>query len=108
MKYEFVVRPGARATDIQMKYTGADELSVGGSGTLLAKNALGSIEDRAPISFAVRSYQPGIAAASGAISVLAKLFTEARNRSAVWPKLNWKDVIIAYSLLAPDFTPPNF
>ena len=52
LKYEFLVRPGARPADIRLAYGGASGLSVNGAGELLVQTPLGALRDERP-----RSYQ---------------------------------------------------
>ena len=51
LKYEFRVRPGARAGDIQLAYAGADGVSLDDSGALLIKTAAGVLRDSAPTAY---------------------------------------------------------
>jgi hypothetical protein len=53
LKYEFRVRPGARPTDIQLVYEGAEGLSVDDAGGLLISTALGVLRDSPPVSYHV-------------------------------------------------------
>lgn len=53
MKYDFVVRPGGNVEDIRLRYIGADSIRSTGSGTVIASNPLGSVEEGA-----IYSYQP--------------------------------------------------
>jgi hypothetical protein len=52
LKYEFLVRPGARVSDIRLAYRGTGGLSLGRGGTLKIQTPLGVMTDTAP-----RSYQ---------------------------------------------------
>jgi len=51
LQYEFLLRPGARAQDIQLAYLGARNLSVDGDGNLIIHTSLGSITDTRPVSY---------------------------------------------------------
>src|SRR5688572_6421857 len=51
LKYEFLVRPGARVEDIQLAYRGADRLSVNKAGQLLIGTAAGTLTDVRPLSY---------------------------------------------------------
>ena len=51
LKYEFLVRPGARIRDIRLAYTGAKQLSLDRGGNLRIGTALGTIGDSRPISY---------------------------------------------------------
>jgi uncharacterized protein YkwD len=51
LKYEFLVRPGARVDDIRLAYRGADGLSVDNRGNLVIKTALGKLIDTRPVSY---------------------------------------------------------
>ncbi|HVZ40036.1 MAG TPA: SBBP repeat-containing protein, partial [Candidatus Kapabacteria bacterium] len=48
MKYDFVVHPGGRVSDIVMRYIGAGELRYTESGTVKVSNPLGTIEEGHP------------------------------------------------------------
>lgn len=50
-KYEFLVHPGAKVSDIRLQYEGAAELSIQADGSLRATTAFGSIVEHAPISW---------------------------------------------------------
>ena len=52
LEYEFRVRPGADPSQIRLSYAGAERLSFGAGGALVAHTPLGSVNDAAP-----RSYQ---------------------------------------------------
>ena len=52
LKYEFLVRPGARVDDIRLAYRGASGLRLTRGGALLVGTSLGVLRDRAP-----RTYQ---------------------------------------------------
>src|ERR671918_757834 len=51
LKYEFLVRPGARVQDIQLAYRGADRLSVNKAGQLLIGTSAGTLTDVRPLSY---------------------------------------------------------
>ena len=51
LKYEFLVRPGARVRDIRLAYRGAKQLSRGRQGNLRIRTALGVLGDERPISY---------------------------------------------------------
>ena len=50
LKYEFLVRPGARVSDIRLAYAGAESLSRTANGTLAIATSLGTLRDAAPMS----------------------------------------------------------
>ena len=50
LKYEFVVRAGARASDIRFAYAGANGLSIDESGALRIETAMGPLRDSPPVS----------------------------------------------------------
>ena len=52
LKYEFVLRPGARVADINLAYRGARDLSVSRAGALAIGTPLGALRDERP-----RTYQ---------------------------------------------------
>jgi hypothetical protein len=54
LKYEFLVRPGADPSRIQLAYRGARGLSVAAGGALAVNTAIGTLRDAAP-----RSWQSG-------------------------------------------------
>jgi len=51
LKYELVVRPGARLDDIRLVYRGADGLSLNHDGDLRIATGLGTLTDRRPVSY---------------------------------------------------------
>lgn len=53
LKYEFIVKPGARVEDIRLAYDGAQELSIDTVGNLLIKTSLGVLRDRQPVSYQI-------------------------------------------------------
>lgn len=53
LKYEFLVAPGARVSDIRLAYRGAGGLSLGRSGALRIQTPLGVLTDTAPHSYQI-------------------------------------------------------
>ncbi len=51
LKYEFTVHPKGDVKDIQVKYEGAEDISIDESGDLLIHNELGTLRDEHPISY---------------------------------------------------------
>jgi Bacterial Ig-like domain (group 1)/Beta-propeller repeat len=51
LKYEFVLRPGARVKDIRLAYRGADRLALGAGGQLLIATGAGTLTDARPVSY---------------------------------------------------------
>ena len=51
LKYEFLVRPGARVRDIRLAYRGAKRLSLDRQGNLRIRTKLGVLGDERPISY---------------------------------------------------------
>ncbi len=51
LKYEFLVRPGARVSDIRLAYRGARPLSLGSEGNLLVRTPVGVLTDKRPLSY---------------------------------------------------------
>jgi Beta-propeller repeat len=51
LKYEFLVRPGARIGDIRLAYRGATHLAVSPEGNLLIGTPLGTLTDGRPVSY---------------------------------------------------------
>jgi hypothetical protein len=51
LKYEFLVRPGAKISDIRLAYRGAEGLSLAGGGTLGIRTPLGTLTDASPVSY---------------------------------------------------------
>jgi protocatechuate 3,4-dioxygenase beta subunit len=51
LKYEFVLRPGAKAADISLAYRGAKALSVAQAGHLLIRTPAGTLKDVRPVSY---------------------------------------------------------
>jgi len=51
LKYDFRVRPGARASDIRLAYAGAQRLTIDPRGDLLIETGAGTLRDSRPISY---------------------------------------------------------
>ncbi|OJW80275.1 MAG: hypothetical protein BGO69_05435 [Bacteroidetes bacterium 46-16] len=51
VEYDFVVRPGGKVSDIQLRYDGATNLSLDKSGGLTATTPSGSITEAIPVSY---------------------------------------------------------
>ena len=51
LKYEFVLRPGAKVRDIRLAYAGAQGLSLDREGNLLVETGLGTLTDSGPVAF---------------------------------------------------------
>ena len=51
LKYEFLVRPGARVRDIRLAYRGAKRLSLDRQGNLRIDTSLGVLSDTRPLSY---------------------------------------------------------
>lgn len=50
-KYDFVLHPGADLNDIKLQYSGADNISLTDSNSLILKTSLGDIIEKIPVSF---------------------------------------------------------
>ena len=51
VKYEFIVRPGGRVSDIRIRYSGARDVSLQQDGSLRVVSPLGDVREAAPFSF---------------------------------------------------------
>ena len=51
LKYEFVVRPGARPADIRLAYRGAEQVRRDETGALQIQTVLGALRDAPPVSY---------------------------------------------------------
>jgi len=51
LKYDFVVQPGGKVSDIKMQYSGATALSLQKDGSLSVLTPVGSIGEHAPVSY---------------------------------------------------------
>ncbi len=51
MKYDFVVRPGGKVSDIRLQYKGATGLALEASGDLVVSSALGKVSESAPFVY---------------------------------------------------------
>ena len=58
LKYEFLVKPGARLRDIRLNYRGANQLSVDRDGNLLIDTSLGSVTDARPVTYQLIDGKP--------------------------------------------------
>ena len=59
LKYEFLVRPGARVRDIRLAYRGAKRLSLDRQGNLRIRTSLGVLTDARPAELPTRRRQAG-------------------------------------------------
>ncbi len=51
LEYDFKVKPGGKVSDIRIQFTGATSLQVNKDGSLTAVTPMGSITEKAPVSF---------------------------------------------------------
>lgn len=51
LKHEFIVKPGARVSDIKLRYDGATKLSINEKGEIVSATPLGTITEAAPKSY---------------------------------------------------------
>ena len=51
VKYDFIVKPGGKISDIKLRYVGAESMHVNGSGELRVMNPLGELTEMEPVSF---------------------------------------------------------
>lgn len=51
MKYDFVVHPGGKVSDIRLRYGGATSLKPDQAGGIMATTPLGTLTEKAPVSF---------------------------------------------------------
>jgi hypothetical protein len=51
LKYDFILQPGARCSDIAMRVNGADSVRIEADGSLRIVTPLGCISDRAPMAY---------------------------------------------------------
>lgn len=51
LKYEFLVRAGASPSAVRLAYAGASGISLDPSGALLVRTSLGTLRDKAPVSY---------------------------------------------------------
>ncbi len=51
LEHDFIVRPGAQLSDIQVNYTGAETMKLAKNGSLQINTPLGSITEKAPYSY---------------------------------------------------------
>ena len=59
VKYDFVIRPGGKVSDIQVQYDGATALGLKNDGSLLAKTPMGEINEQAPYSYIISEGKKG-------------------------------------------------
>jgi hypothetical protein len=52
MEHDFIIHPGGKVSDIQLKYGGATKLRLNKNGSLLAETPMGTVTEAAPRSFA--------------------------------------------------------
>ena len=53
LKYDFIVKPGGKVSDIQLKYEGEYDLSLETDGSLSLSNALGTLREGVPFTYQV-------------------------------------------------------
>jgi len=51
LKYDFVVHPGGKTSDIQMRYVSASSINLTNSGNVAIANPFGSMEENAPFTY---------------------------------------------------------
>ncbi|MCA1815365.1 MAG: SBBP repeat-containing protein, partial [Acidobacteria bacterium] len=51
LEYDFVVEPGADASQVALKFEGADDLQLGANGDLLIKTAAGEVRQQKPVVY---------------------------------------------------------
>ncbi len=51
LKYDWIVHPGGKVEDIQMEWTGLEEMGVKKNGGLFFKSTLGALSEESPVSF---------------------------------------------------------
>lgn len=51
LEYDFVVKPGGKASDIKLKYDGATGLKINNNGALVLSTPMGNIKEHAPVSY---------------------------------------------------------
>lgn len=51
LKYDFVVHPRGRVSDIHLRYQGADEVELGADGSILAHTQYGDVSEAAPVVY---------------------------------------------------------
>jgi len=51
IKYDFIVHPGGKVSDIKLRYNAANSLSLNNDGSLQVQNPLGTIVDNTPYSY---------------------------------------------------------
>lgn len=56
-QYDFVVKPGANPKDIRFRFEGATSVDVNQNGSLIISTPFGQIEQKAPISYQLKSLQ---------------------------------------------------
>jgi hypothetical protein len=57
LKYDFIVHPGGKVSDIQMKYEGAESMQLQKDGSLKVSGRLGTLTEEAPYSYEQESKQ---------------------------------------------------
>jgi hypothetical protein len=51
LEYDFIIRPGGRVSDIQLRYNGASDIKIEKDGTLFVKTSMGIIKEQAPYAY---------------------------------------------------------
>jgi len=94
MKYDFVVRPGGRVSDIKLSYSGATSLSLDGQGALVATTPMGTIKEDAPYSYVMadRNNSEKVKVASRFVlngNVLSFQTDDYKGTLVIDPELEW-------------------
>jgi hypothetical protein len=94
MKYDFVVRPGGRVSDIKLSYSGATSLSLDGQGALVATTPMGTIKEDAPYSYVMadRNSNEKVKVASRFVlngNVLSFQTDDYKGTLVIDPELEW-------------------
>lgn len=88
LKYDFIIHPGGRASDIKIEYSGATKLSVS-NGDLVAETPLGSITEKAPYSYDANSKTQITSSYELNKNILTFNIAEHSGTTIIDPSLEW-------------------
>lgn len=92
LKYDFVVHPGGRPSDIRLQYEGATSLELSADGSIAAATPMGEIHEQAPVSYAVDAQEKTSSVSSGYVLKNNQLSFKTGNYSGtlvIDPALEW-------------------
>ncbi|MCD6064221.1 MAG: hypothetical protein K0R82_2132, partial [Flavipsychrobacter sp.] len=88
LKYDFIVHPGGKVSDIRLQYTGG-ETSLGADGAITASTPFGSITEQKPYSYNVETKQTVVSAFVLKENILSFDLSPYSGTVVIDPVVNW-------------------